>query len=93
MSNYAGKLSSIEDKMKKLKEEENKLIEKRKTEIGSLAEKFNLLMLSDELIVGIFSEAKDVMSNNNQKLKSWEENGKELLKPKRNNKKLKESTN
>lgn len=93
MSDYAGKLSSIEDKMKKLKEEEERLIEKRRHEIGALAEKFSLLTLSDESIIGLFSEAKEAINNNHDKLKAWEENGTKFLKPKRNSKKLEESTN
>jgi hypothetical protein len=91
MSKYADKLSSISEKKKKLLEEEAKLIEKRKKEIGSLAEKFGLLTVSDHTILGIFSEVKTALKDNFDKLKSWEAKGAQLLKPKRHTKVTEES--
>ena len=93
MVDYAIKLSSIEGRMNKLKQEEGRLLEKRRQEIGMLAERFGLLTLSDESIVGLFAEAKDAASGNPIKLKFWEEQGAKLLKPKRYSKKLNESSN
>lgn len=92
MSNYANKLSSIEEKKQKLILEEAKILEKRKSEIGSLAEKFNLLTLSDETIIGVFSEVKLSMENNKQKINDWAEHGRKYIKPKRNTAKTEKNT-
>ena len=86
MSDYADKLSSIADKKQKLLSEESKLIEKRKKEIGALAEKFDLLTVSDALITGLFSEAQSAIKDKSEKIKTWEHHGAKFLKPKRNSK-------
>lgn len=91
MSQYAGKLSLIEKKMVKLRLEEDKLIEKRKNEIGAFAEKFGLLTLSDELIIGVFSDIKKNIETQSEKIKTWEEHGRQLVKPKRDTQKIKEN--
>ncbi|NNM59276.1 MAG: hypothetical protein HKM04_05625 [Legionellales bacterium] len=81
MANYADKLLSIVDKQKKLQAEESKLIEKRKVEIGALAEKFGLLTVSDEVLIGIFSEVKNAIDKKTDKLKEWEKFGNQMNKP------------
>ncbi|MBY0545307.1 MAG: hypothetical protein K2Q14_07160 [Gammaproteobacteria bacterium] len=75
MADYADRLLSIADKRKKLLEEEAKLIEKRKVEIGALAEKLGLLTISDELLSGIFQEAKQAIDKKSEKIKEWEKLG------------------
>lgn len=90
MSDYADKLTSITERKQKLLEEENKLIEKRKKEIGALAEKFSLLTLSDRLIVGVFSEVQTALNNQSEKIKTWENQGAKFLKPKPNRKTIEE---
>jgi hypothetical protein len=92
MADYADRLTSISEKKQKLLEEEAKLIEKRKKEIGTLAEKFGLLTVSDTTILGIFSEVKTALKDDSDKLKSWETQGAKLLKRKRNAKVTEEST-
>ena len=82
MSNYATKLSSLAEKKQKLLDEENKLIEKRKAEIGAFAEKFNLLTASDALMAGLFSDAQAALKDQPEKIKTWEHHGAQLLKPK-----------
>jgi hypothetical protein len=57
--NYATKLNAISDKKKKLLEEEFKLINQRKNEIGDLAERLGALDLSDELLVEFLQMAKE----------------------------------
>ncbi len=72
MSDYANKLSSISEKKLKLLEEEKELIEKRKKEIGQLAQKFDLLTVSDGLIASLFSSAKKSIAENADCVKEWE---------------------
>lgn len=91
MPDYANKLSSITEKKQKLLDEENKLIAKRKKEIGYFAEKFNLLTVSDAVIAGLFSEAQTALNDKSEKLKTWENSGVQFLKPKRNSKTTQES--
>lgn len=86
MSDYAGKLSSLAQKKQQLLQEESRLIEKRKKEIGQLAEKFNLLTLSDALITGLFSEAQIAVKDKSEKIQTWENNGVQFLKSKRDSK-------
>jgi hypothetical protein len=81
MSTYANKLSSLAAKKQKLLSEEIKLIEKRKQEIGTLAEKFNLLTASDALIIGLFSDAQIAVNDQSERIKLWETHGEKFLKP------------
>jgi hypothetical protein len=92
MADYADKLSYISEKKLKLLEEETKLIEKRKKEIGALAEKFGLLTISDTTMSGIFSEVKTALKDKSDKLKSWETQGAKLLKRKRNTEVVEKNT-
>ena len=81
MADYAERLLSIADKRKKLLEEEGRLIEKRKIEIGALAEKLGLLTLPDELLSGILQEAKQAIDKKSDKVKEWEKLGSLSSKP------------
>ena len=72
MSDYATKLSSISEKKLKLIEEEKEIIERRKKEIGQLAQKFDLLTVSDDLIAGLFSFAKKSIADKADCVKEWE---------------------
>ncbi|MBV9575132.1 MAG: conjugal transfer protein TraD [Gammaproteobacteria bacterium] len=83
MSDYANKLASITERKQKLLEEESKLIEKRKQEIGQLAEKFGLLTLSDAVMNGLFLDVQSAAQEKSEKIKSWESEGTRFLKPKR----------
>lgn len=91
MSDYANKLSSLAEKKQKILQEETKLIERRKIEIGHLAEKFDLLTVSDTLIAGSFSEIQSAIKSKSEKLKTWENAGVQLLKPKRHGQGTQES--
>ncbi len=72
MSDYPNKLSSLSSKKLKLIEEEKELIERRKKEIGQLAQKFDLLTVSDDLIAGLFSAAQKSISDKADCVKEWE---------------------
>jgi hypothetical protein len=84
MSEYANKLSNIAEKKQKLIAEEMKLIEKRKKEIGQLAEKFELLTLPDSVVTGLFHEAQSALKNKSDKIKTWQSSGEQFLKSKSN---------
>jgi hypothetical protein len=79
---YLQKLSSIREKKQKLLAQETKLIEKRKKEIANLAEKFELLTMSDTIIVGVFSEAQSAIKDKSDKVKLWEQSGEKFIKTK-----------
>ncbi len=91
MSGYADKLSSLAAKKQKLLAEESKLIEKRKIEIGQLAEKFDLLTLSDAVITGLFREVQSALRDHSDKIKQWGSHGEAFLNSKRNSKATSES--
>lgn len=81
MTDYAEKLLSISEKKQKLLAEEAKLIDKRKVEIGALAEKLGLLTVSDEFLSGLFHDAKNALDKKSEKVKEWEKLGSQLSKP------------
>jgi hypothetical protein len=83
MSEYSIKLASIAAKKQKLLAEETKLIEKRKKEISATMERLGLLMVSDEIITGLFLEAAKAINENTDKLKEWESEGARFLKSKK----------
>ena len=79
--------------IQKLKEEELQLIEKkkkifesRKNEIGRLAEKIQVLELSDSVIAGAFLALKNADKN---LIAGYEESGKRFLKPREKSQKNK----
>ena len=81
MADYAEKLLFLAEKKQKLLAEEAKLIEKRKIEIGALAEKLGLLTVSDEFLSGLFHDAKTALEKKSEKVKEWEKLGSQLTKP------------
>jgi hypothetical protein len=83
MSEYSNKLAAIAAKKQKLLQEETKLIEKRKKEIASSAERLGLLTASDELITGLFLEAASAIKENQNRIKEWEAQGERFLKSKK----------
>jgi hypothetical protein len=85
MSDYANKLAALADKKQKLIEQERSLVEKRKQEIGDLAERYGLLTASDAMVTGIFSEAADAVKKNDKRLNELEAIGDKILKAKKPN--------
>lgn len=81
MTDYASKLSSISLKRQKLLEEEQRLIDKRKKEIANLAERCNLLVTSDEILVGAFNDISGAIKSKDNRAKEWQTNGRQFLKP------------
>ena len=81
MADYSEKLLSLAEKKQKLLAEEAKLIEKRKIEIGALAEKLGLLTVSDEFLSGLFHDAKNAIDKKSEKVKEWEKLGSQSTKP------------
>lgn len=82
MADYAKRLSDIASKQEKLKAVEQKIIEKRKKAISNYAERFELLIQSDEIICGLFVEAQKAIQEKSEKLKQWEAAGKAFVKQK-----------
>lgn len=82
MSDYVHKLSAIADKKQRLLETEQKLIEKRKKEIGGLIEKMELLTVPDPILTGLFLELQSALKDNSDKVKMWEHQGAQAIRPK-----------
>ncbi len=79
MSDLASKLANLAKKKQLLEAKEEKLIHNRKQEIGSLAEKFDLLTVPANIVAGIFCDLKYALDKNLDKLKEWETLGTEYL--------------
>lgn len=79
MSEYSNKLAAIAAKKQKLMEAEEKLIEKRKSEVSDTAERLGLLTASDEIITGLFLEAANALREKTDRLKEWETEGARFL--------------
>lgn len=75
MSDYAKKLATLADRKKKLHTEEMQLIERRKKEMGDLAERFDLLTASDAVLIGVLSEVQTALLHQPQKIQHWENEG------------------
>lgn len=82
MLDYQKQLTEIEKKRNKLNARERIILEKRMHTIGRIAERFNLLKQSDELICGAFAEIEVAINTNSEKLKAWELAGKAFVKHK-----------
>ena len=67
----------------KLIEEEAKLIEQRKNEIGKIAERCNMFTVSDSFLAGLFLYAQDAINNASPLVKEWQVKGELFLKIKR----------
>jgi hypothetical protein len=63
MSQYAKRLNELSQKRRQLIEQEKLLIEKRKKEIGVLAEKLELLTIPDDILIKAFQVIKHEDSN------------------------------
>lgn len=85
MSDYSHKLKALEAKKQKLLDEEAKLLDKRKKEIGLMAERCGVLVVSDTVLAGILLEVKDALSAKDNRLKEWETNGARFLQVRRGN--------
>jgi hypothetical protein len=83
MTDYANKLAAIADKEQALQTQKAKLIELRKKEIGELAERFELLGVSDEILHGAFNDIADAIKLRDTRIKNWEDSGERFLKGKK----------
>lgn len=85
MSDYSLKLSALKAEEDKLREKKEKLIEKRKQEIADLAERFGLLIISNEVLAGVFSQVEHAIKTDNSRLDEWEKLGETFLKARKQN--------
>jgi hypothetical protein len=81
MSDYSSKLLALASKKQKILQEETQLISKRKSEIAELAERFNLLTISDTAFAGMFHELQHSLEVNTDKVKELEKIGENFLRP------------
>ncbi|MCW5589676.1 MAG: hypothetical protein KIT27_08455 [Legionellales bacterium] len=84
MAEYANKLLELAQRKQRLIEEETRLIQKRKTEIANLAERFTVLTATDEIFAALFNELAQALNEKSAKLKEWETHGARFLKSRKN---------
>lgn len=83
MSKYSEKLQALAEKEQQLAKQKQALLEERKKEIGDLAEKMQLLTVSDSVLAGVFLELEQALTDDADKVKQWDTDGNRFLKPKR----------
>ena len=83
MTTAMSKLAKIADQRAKLEKEYKAALLDRKQRIGELAEKFNLLEMSDHFFAGLFLEAEKSHKEHKDHAKKLEAMGSSALTPKR----------
>ena len=87
MSEQLQKLQALEKQEKELLEKKQALLSQRKNEIAELAERCNIILASDEIIAGLFTQLKQALDNKSENLQEWEAQGARFLKSKKRKKK------
>jgi hypothetical protein len=72
-SDYGARLKALRDEQRRLEQRQIELLEKRRTEIGRLAEKLGILEADDDTVAGVFLELKTALSNpaGDERLRHW----------------------
>lgn len=85
MSDFSNKLIAIKQQQEKLQQAASKLIDKRKKDIANLAERCDLLLVSDEILTGLFIDGVNAYKNKDSRVKEWQSQGEKFLKPTKSN--------
>src|SRR5271170_1311682 len=78
MADYATQLSALKEEQKRLVQRQAELLDKRRLEIGQLAEQLGLLEADNDILTGILLEAKkalDAPESKDGRLKEWRDAG------------------
>lgn len=75
-SEYGTRLKALKEEQQRLERKQSELLEKRRAEIGRLAEKLGLLEADDDALAGVLLELKDALSKNgDERLARWRQAG------------------
>ena len=71
-ADYAARIKALKEEQAKLARKQAELLEKRRAEIGKLAERVGVLETTDDLIAGALLELKDALSQaSDERLARW----------------------
>ncbi len=75
-SAYGARLKALKEEQQRLERKQAELLDKRRAEIGRLAEKLGLLEADDAALAGVLLELKDALSKNgDERLARWRQAG------------------
>ena len=77
ISEYGVRLKALKEEQQRLERKQAELLEKRRAELGRLAEKVGVLEIDDDAIAGALLELKSAMENpaGDGRLKQWRTSG------------------
>jgi hypothetical protein len=71
-TDYGSRLKALKQEQQRLERKQAELLDKRRIEIGRLAEKLDVLEIDDDALAGILLELKDAVSKNgDERLARW----------------------
>lgn len=71
-SQYGARLKALKQEQQRLERKQAELLDKRRVEIGRLAEKLGVLEADDDALAGVLLELKDALSNHgDEPLARW----------------------
>jgi hypothetical protein len=71
-ADYGARLKALKEEQQRLERKQTELLEKRRAEIGKLAEKLGLLEADDDILAGALLELKDALSKTgDERLPRW----------------------
>ena len=71
MADLATQLQALKAEQQRLERKQAELLEKRRAEIGKLAEKLGLLEADDDLLADALLDLKVALAANDPRLKEW----------------------
>ena len=75
-SEYAARLKALKEEQQRLERKQAELLDKRRAEIGRLADKLGLLAADDDALAGALLELRDALSKNgDERLARWRQAG------------------
>jgi hypothetical protein len=80
MADLATQLQALKAEQQRLARKQAELLDKRRAEIGKLAERLGLLEADDDLLAGALLELKAAIAANDARLKEWRAHGATFLK-------------
>jgi septal ring factor EnvC (AmiA/AmiB activator) len=73
---YGARLKALKEEQQRLERKQAELLDKRRVEIGRLAEKLGVLEADDDALAGVLLELKDALSKNgDERLARWRQAG------------------
>jgi hypothetical protein len=76
MADYGTQVKTLRDEQERLEHKQAELLEKRRVEVGRLAEKLGVLEADDDALAGALLELKDALSKNgDERLARWRQAG------------------